>query len=200
MIPLLKKASRLIIMCTKRQARVRNTLQHFRLSSTHRELPPSPHLAPHLAPHPVLPLFVSSLPRDDLALRSLVSPISPNAANSPPARTARALSTSRRRLPELGELVARRRAWRLVVERVPAGQRGIEGGRGCHREPGKWDRGGRRSQLVPHLLLPLQVPQGQAAARLGDEQARTSVKDRAHRGLRPRSHRRPGQRWRWTRG
>ena len=195
MIPLLKKASRLIITCKETGRQGCATL--FKSSPTHRELPRPP-LSPHPAPHLALPLFVSSLPRDDLALRSLVSPISPNAACSSPARAARALSTSRRRLPELGELVGRR-AWRLV-ERVPGVQRGIEGGRGCHREPGKWNRGGRRSQLVPHLLLPLQVPQGQAAARLGDEQARTSVKDRAHRRLRPRSHRRPGQRWRWTRG
>ena len=168
------------------------------LKTHRRKLPPPP------PSHPALPLLVCPLPRNDLALGSLISPISPNAPWRSSAWTASAFATPRRGLPELRELICGRNGGIAVGVGVVDGR--IQRGWGGHWEPGQWHRGGRGSLIFPSLalplllLLPLQVPQGLDAARLGDKQAGTSVKDRAHRRLRPRSHRRPGQRWRWTRG
>ena len=103
---------------------------------THRlQLPPPP------PPHPALPLLIRPLPGNDLALSSLISTISPNAPWRSSARTASALATSWRGLPELGELI-RGRSRGLIAVGVGVVDGRIKGGRGGDWEPWQWYRCG----------------------------------------------------------
>ena len=103
---------------------------------THRlQLPPPP------PPHPALPLLIRPLPGNDLALSSLISTISPNAPWRSSARTAGALATPRRGLPELGELICGRSRG-LIAVGVGVVDGRIKGGGGGDWEPRQWYRCG----------------------------------------------------------